>query len=99
MALRLEEGEAHASADDERVDDLQQRLDDAQLVADLRAAEDGHERTLRLRPQSRQHLDFFRQQTPGGRGKELRRADDRRVRAVRRAERVVYIEVEALDQI
>ena len=39
VALRGEEREAHAAADQQPVDLGQQRLDDGQLVADLRAAE------------------------------------------------------------
>ena len=44
VPLRLQEGVRHAAADDERVDLVQQVLDDADLVADLGAAEDGDER-------------------------------------------------------
>ena len=44
MALRPEEREAHAAADEEGVDSVEQRADDAQLVAHLRPAQDGHER-------------------------------------------------------
>ena len=44
MTLRGEEREAHRSTDDELVDDLEQRLDHAELVADLGAAQHGDER-------------------------------------------------------
>ena len=48
--------------------------------------------------QAEQHLDLRRQQPARRRGHELRRADDRGVRAVRGAERVVDVGVDALDQ-
>ena len=48
VALRLEEREAHAAADQQRVDLGQQRLDHRQLVGDLRAAEHHHVRPLGL---------------------------------------------------
>src|SRR5436190_1379438 len=41
VAHGLQEGEAHAAADDEAVTAIEQRGDDAELVADLGAAEDG----------------------------------------------------------
>jgi hypothetical protein len=46
VALRLEEGEAHAAADEQLVDLGQQRLDHRQLVGDLGAAEHHHVRLL-----------------------------------------------------
>ena len=46
VALGLEEGEAHAAADEQLVDLGQQRLDDGELVGDLRAAEHHHVRLL-----------------------------------------------------
>ena len=49
VALGREEGEAHAAADDERVDHREQGVDDAELVADLGPAEHGDERPRRGR--------------------------------------------------
>ena len=46
MALREQEGEHHRPADQDRVAAPEERVDDAELVAHLRAAEDGHERVL-----------------------------------------------------
>lgn len=43
----LLEGECHATADDERVDLVEQVVDELDLVRDLGATEDGEERTLR----------------------------------------------------
>ena len=48
VALRGEEREAHAAADEQPVDLGQQRLDDGQLVADLRAAEHDHVGPVRV---------------------------------------------------
>ena len=48
VALRGEEREAHAAADDERVDDVEQGVDHAELVGHLGAAEHGDERPLRV---------------------------------------------------
>ena len=44
VALGGEEGEAHAAADDQRVDHAEQGVDHAELVAHLGAAEHGDER-------------------------------------------------------
>ncbi len=46
MALGLEEREHHAAADDEAVGLVEQVVDDAELVGDLRAAEDDRVRTF-----------------------------------------------------
>ena len=48
-----------AAADEQRVDTLEQRLDHAELVADLGAAEHGDERPLRVVAQAEQHLDLL----------------------------------------
>ena len=47
VALGREEGEEHAAADEQRVDPRQQVVDDAELVGDLRAAEDDRVRAAR----------------------------------------------------
>ena len=99
VALGGEEREAHRPADGEGVDDVEQRLDDAELVADLGAPEHGDERPLRVRAQLQQHLDLALQQAPSGGRQERRRADDRGVGAVRRPEGVVDVAIRALDQL
>ena len=80
LALGREEGEAHRATDHQRVDDAEQRLDDAELVGDLGAAEHGDERTLRLVAQPEQHVDLtFEQAAPSPTAPLPVRSDDRRV--------------------
>ena len=98
LALRGEEREAHRATDHERVDDVEQRFDHAELVGDLGAAEHGDERALRVVAQAEQDVDLLLQQQPHRRRQRLRRADDRGVGAVRGTERVVDVGVDALDQ-
>ena len=78
---------------------LQQRVDHAELVGHLGPAEDHDERPRRIGAQRQQHLDLALQQPAGGRRQELRRADDRGVGPVRRAEGVVHVQVLAVDQL
>ena len=99
VAAGGEKREAHRPADRQGVHRLEQRLDDAQLVGDLGPAEDGDERAVGLAAQAQQHLDLALQQAPGGARNVLRRADDRGVGAVRRAERVVDVAVDAVDEL
>ena len=66
-----EEREAHAAADGERVDDLQQRVDHRELVGHLRAAEHGDERPHRLLPHAEEHLDLALEQPPRRRRQRL----------------------------
>ena len=71
-----------------------QVLDHFELVRHLGAAEDGDERPVRLLQHPAEILDLLRHQQAGGR--LLRVMDDalgRRVRAVRRAEGVVDVDV------
>ncbi len=98
MTLRREEREAHASTDHERIDGVEQRVDHAELVGHLRAAEHGDEGASRVLAQTEQHVDLLGQQPARGARKSLWRTDDRRMGAVRRAERVVHVGVEAGDQ-
>ena len=51
---------------------------------------------LRLLAQAKQHLYFFLEKAAHCCGHVLRRADDRRVRTVRRAERVVHVAIDSL---
>ena len=94
VALGLEERVAHRAADEDRVGDLEERVDDADLVGHLRAADDRDERAPGVVEDPGQRLDLALQQAPGGRVLDvLDDADRRGVRAVRRAERVVDVEV------
>ena len=104
VALGLEERVAHRAADEDRVGDLQEGVDDADLVGDLRAADDRDERPARVREDPGQRLDLALQQAARGRALDvLDDADRRGVRAVRGAEGVVDVEVreiaEALGQL
>ena len=98
VALGREEGEAHAAADGERVDDPEQRVDDTELVAHLRPAEHRHEWPGRVVAEAEEHLDLLGQQPAGGAGQELRRPHDRGVGPVRCTEGVIDVGVEPVDQ-
>ena len=62
VALRGEEREAHRAADHERIDNLEQGLDDTELVGDLRPAEHGDERMLRVVAQTEKYFDLLLQE-------------------------------------
>ncbi len=94
VALGLKERVAHRAADEDRVGDLEEGVDDADLVGHLGAADDRHERAAGIVEDPRQRLDLALQQAAGGRVVDvLDDADGRGVRAVRGAERVVDVEV------
>ena len=58
-ALREQERERHRAADEHRVAPVEQRVDHAELVAHLGAAEHRHERARHVvGEQPRQHLDL-----------------------------------------
>ena len=73
-ALRRQEGERHRAADQQPVAAVEQRVDHAELVADLHAPEHDDERPLRRVEQRAQHLDLARQQPARGRRQHARRA-------------------------
>ena len=98
VALGQGEGERHGPAHHEGVDLVEEGLDDAQLVAHLGPAQDGHKRPVGVVEQAAEDLDLLGQEASGGAGQALRRADDRGVRPVGRAEGVVHVEVEPVDQ-
>ncbi len=79
VALRLEEGEQHAAADQQPVDLGQQRVDDAELVADLRPAEDDRVRLRRVRREALEHVELGRDQQAGGARQRHRQLVDARV--------------------
>ena len=62
VALRLEEGEHHAAADQQLVGLAEQVVDHGELVADLRAAEHDHVGPLGVLGQPAQHLDLVAHQ-------------------------------------
>ena len=94
QALRLEEGEGHAAADDQGVDLLEQVLDDVQLVRDLRAAQDGDERTVGVLQRLAHDGKLLADEVAGhARAEELRDALGGAVRAMAGAERVIHIAV------
>ena len=94
LALGLEEGVGHAATDDEGVNFIQQVADDADLVADFGAAENGDERPLRMAQHLAQVLEFFLHEQAGrGLLHEASDADRGGVSAMRGAESVVYVVV------
>ena len=74
-------------------------LQDAELVLDLRAAGDEHERPLDLAEQAAEMLELGEQQQSGVGRQQVRDGLGRGVRAVRRAERVVDVEVAAVGEL
>ena len=93
-AARLEERVGHRAADQQRVDLGDQVLDHFELVGDLGAAEHGDERALRALEHPAEILDLLAHQQPGRRFLDV--MDDafgRGMGAVRRAERVVDVDV------
>ena len=93
VALGGEEREAHAAADQQPVDLGQQRLDDGQLVADLRAAEHDDVGPLGVGGQPGEHLELAGDQPAGVVRQPLGHVVDRGVLAVHGAERVVDVDV------
>ena len=89
-ALRLDEGVGHAAADEQRVNLIDQVGDDADLVLDLRAAQDGHERAHRVGERLAHHVQFLADEVTGHGGEVVGHALGGGVRAVRGAERVVH---------
>ena len=70
------------------------RVDHAELVGDLRTAEDRHERMRRAVEQASESTSTSaEQEQPRRRGSDRGRRRDRRVGAVRRAEGVVHVEL------
>ena len=87
------EGVRHRPAHEDRVRGPCELLDDPDLVADLDASRHDHERVRRRIEQLAEHLELAAQQVAGCSGQELGDADDRGVRAVDGAERVVDVDV------
>ena len=88
VALGREEREAHRAADQDRVGVLEERVDDADLVGHLRAADDRDERALRVGEDAAQRLDLALEQAArGARQQRARRPRSRRARGARRRTR------------
>ncbi len=93
-AARLEEGVGHRAADDQAVHFAEHVLDDVDLVRHLRAADDRDERPLRRLERVAQIFQLLlHQQARRRRVQVVRDPFHRRVRPVRRAERVVHVHV------
>ena len=89
----------HLAADEHGVRAPPRLAEHADLVVDLRAAGDEHERSLDLSEQPAERLELALEQEAGVGGQEMRDALGRGVRTVRRAERVVDVEVAALGEL
>ena len=74
-------------------------LEHAELVLDLRAAGDEHERPLDLAEQAAEMLELVQQQQARVGGQQVRDGLGRGVRAVGRAEGVVHVEVAACGEL
>ena len=81
-----------------RVRPLPEVHEHAELVVDLRAARDEHERPLDVAEEPPEHLELLLEEQPGVRGQQVRDALGRRVRAMRGAERVVHVQIHPLGQ-
>ncbi len=88
-ALRDEERERHAAADQQDVDDVDETVDDAELVAHLAAAEYRYEWPRGLRQHVRERLDLACEQQAGVRRKVVGHAFGGGVSTMSRTERIV----------
>src|SRR5262249_16320898 len=99
VVLRLEEGVAHAAGDEDRVDLLEEVVDDLELVGDLGAAEDRDERLLGLDEDAAEGGELLLDEAAGGGGQEARDAADAGVVAVAGAEGVLDEDVAELREL
>ena len=91
---RAQEGVRHRAAEEQAVEPRQQVLDGLDLVLDLGAAEDREERRFGIGEQSLEPGHLGGEETPGGaRLHPFGHAHDRRVSAMRGAERIVDVEL------
>ena len=93
VALGLEEREAHRAADEHAVRGLQERVEHADLVRHLGAADHGHERPLRILEDALERAHLALQQPSGRARQQVGDGLRRRVRPVRGAERVVHVRI------
>ena len=99
MPLGREEGVHHAAADEDLVDPRQEVLDDAELVADLRSAEDDRVRTLGLLGEAVEDVDLLLDEEARCGRQELGQFVDRRLLAVHDAEAVRHEHVAELGEL
>ena len=88
-ALGAEEAEAHRSADEQHVGEVEEAVDQLDLVAHLGPAEDDDQRALRRLDHAVERAHLALEQRPRERREVLCHANGARVRAVGRAECVV----------
>ena len=93
MALGLEEGEAHATTDEQPVHLVQQVVDDPELVGDLRATKHHDVRAIRVGQDCAERLDLLQDERSGGVRKPLRDVGHRRLLAVTHTEAVVDVAI------
>src|SRR5919112_3894662 len=93
MSQGLEESEAHGAADEQGVGGPEQALYDAELVRNLRPAEDGDEGAFGVFEDLVEVVDLLLHQEARGGRQPLCHPDGRGVRPVGRPERVVNVEV------
>jgi hypothetical protein len=89
----------HRAADADGVGELQKAFDDADLVADLGAAEDRDQRTFRILHDCTENLDLALHQATGGARQEMGDALGAGVGAVRGSEGVVDVAVGQRSQL
>ena len=89
----------HLAADQHAVGAAAEVLEHGQLVVDLGAAGDEHEGVLDLAEQPAEVVELGEEQQPRVGRQEMRDGLGRAVRAVRRAERVVHVEVVAVGEL
>ena len=102
--LRQLERVSHRAADENRVRLFEQAVNDLDLVGNLRAAENDDERTRRLLQFVAEKFQFAlhqqaRRALAAALGDDARHAFGRSMRAMRRAERVVHVNIRDLGQL
>ena len=93
VALGGQERVGHGAADEHGVGEVEHVPDEADLVRDLEAAQDHDERPRRVAQQAAEDLELLRHEQAGHGGQVVRDALGGGVRAVRRAEGVVHVDV------
>ena len=98
VTLSKQEGEAHAATNDDGIGLVDKSVDNANLVGDLRAAQNGNERALGVVEHTAQSFHFASQQEARICGKQCGDAGRGCMSAVRGAERVVHIHIAQLSK-
>jgi len=94
-----EEGEEHPAADEDLVGTRQEVLDDTELVAHLRSAEDDRVGTLRVLGQAVEDLDLLLDQESGRGRQDLGEVVDRGLLAVNHTEAVRHEHITELGEL